>query len=169
MNTKIPYKYCPKCGDDLSQKKANMLLCADCGFEYYINPAPCVGILIENKEGNILLARRARSPYKGTWDTVGGFVDMGESLEETALREAKEETNLECSAVTYIGSNTGVYLWGGADMPILNLYVSARIDTYDHMRPADDVSELRFFAYENIPYDDIPQKHLVAFLRDYKK
>jgi len=50
-----------------------------------------------------------------------------------------------------------------------SLYGTAQIDAYDHMCPADDVSELQFFAPKDIPFDEIPQKQLVVFMRDYTK
>ena len=55
------------------------------------NPFPTVDIIIENKEG-IVLIERANPPFG--WAIPGGFVDYGESLEDAARREALEETGL---------------------------------------------------------------------------
>ena len=55
---------------------------------------PTVDIIIEIESKGIVLIKRKNPPYG--WAIPGGFVDYGESLEEAALREAKEETNLEC-------------------------------------------------------------------------
>jgi len=61
------------------------------------NPVPTVDIIIEvqredDREG-IVLIKRKNPPYG--WAIPGGFVDYGESLEEAAVREAREETSLE--------------------------------------------------------------------------
>lgn len=70
------------------------LTCPHCGgvVEKYRNPFPTVDIIIE-MEGGILLIQRKNPPYG--WALPGGFVDYGESLEEAAVREAREETSLE--------------------------------------------------------------------------
>lgn len=76
------------------------LSCPHCGGEVtaYRNPFPTVDLIIrcEDEEGHeqgIVLIQRLNPPYG--WALPGGFVDYGESLEEAAVREAREETSLE--------------------------------------------------------------------------
>ncbi|NWF92002.1 MAG: NUDIX hydrolase [Syntrophaceae bacterium] len=66
-------------------------------IEVYKNPIPTVDIIIEIESKGIILIRRKNRPYG--WAIPGGFVDYGESLEEAAIREAKEETNLDVELV----------------------------------------------------------------------
>ena len=61
------------------------------------NPVPTVDIIIELKNGAIVLIERANPPYG--WAMPGGFVDYGESLESAAVREAKEETSLDIELI----------------------------------------------------------------------
>lgn len=79
------------------------LLCPHCGREVvkYRNPFPTVDIIIE-VEGGIVLIQRKNPPYG--WALPGGFVDYGESLEEAAIREAKEETSLDVALVSQLGA-----------------------------------------------------------------
>jgi ADP-ribose pyrophosphatase YjhB (NUDIX family) len=73
--------------------------CSKCGsqIEVYQNPIPTVDIIIEIELKGIILIKRKNPPYG--WAIPGGFVDYGESLEEAAVREAKEETNLDVKLI----------------------------------------------------------------------
>ncbi|MFZ3072218.1 MAG: NUDIX hydrolase [Thermodesulfobacteriota bacterium] len=57
------------------------------------NPVPTVDIIIEIKDKGIVLIKRKNPPYG--WALPGGFMDYGETFEEAAIREAKEETSLD--------------------------------------------------------------------------
>ena len=73
--------------------------CSKCGneIEVYQNPIPTVDIIIEIEPKGIVLIKRKNSPFG--WAIPGGFVDYGESLEQAAVREAKEETNLRVEII----------------------------------------------------------------------
>jgi len=73
--------------------------CPECGaeIEIYRNPVPTVDIIIEMGHGKIILIKRKNEPIG--WALPGGFVDYGESLEDAAIREAKEETSLDVSLI----------------------------------------------------------------------
>jgi ADP-ribose pyrophosphatase YjhB (NUDIX family) len=82
----------------MREKVRKFIQCPQCGTKIrrYKNPFPTVDIIIEvdtrEGEGGIVLIKRRNEPLG--WAIPGGFVDYGESLEEAAVREAKEETGL---------------------------------------------------------------------------
>jgi 8-oxo-dGTP diphosphatase len=71
---------------------------------------PRIGVaLIITRGDEVLLMRRNGSHGAGTWSTPGGHLDFGESLEECARREAREETGLEVAAVTFRAITNDVF------------------------------------------------------------
>lgn len=80
----------------------NSLTCPACGASVrsYRNPIPTVDVIIE-MNGAIVLIERRNPPYG--WALPGGFVDYGETLEQAALREAREETSLEIRDLKLLG------------------------------------------------------------------
>jgi ADP-ribose pyrophosphatase YjhB (NUDIX family) len=65
---------------------------------------PCVGAVIRDGEGRLLLIRRGREPGKGLWSIPGGRVEAGESDQEAVVREVREETGLVVTPGPFIGS-----------------------------------------------------------------
>ena len=72
-------------GDDRAR-----LTCQDCGYVAYENPKIVVGSVVE-VAGQILLCRRAIEPRRGFWTLPAGYMEMAETVEEGAMREAWEE------------------------------------------------------------------------------
>ena len=90
------WRHCPRCGKDLERGRAageagDVLHCPACGLVIYDNPAPTASALVV-RDGSVLLARRARPPQQGLWDTPGGFIEPGELPTDAVVRELREET-----------------------------------------------------------------------------
>ncbi len=143
------YKFCPKCGGGLEVKKENLLVCRKCGFKFYISALPCNAAIVENERGEILLVKRKLDPGKGFWDLPGGFLDGGESLEDSVKREIKEELQVEGKMGKIIGIYEDKYLFQGINYPILTTVVSASI-TSEKLHASDDIESFSFVPKEEV-------------------
>ncbi len=93
------YQFCPFCGHKLKTKleeEKERQFCSSCGWVYYPHVAGAAEAIITRKD-KVLLVKRARDPYKGTWMFPAGFIDFGEHPEETIVREVKEETGMQAT------------------------------------------------------------------------
>lgn len=104
------FNMCPRCGSKEIKKINNrQWKCPDCGFDLYNNVASAVGLVIKDREGKILLEKRAKEPRKGFLAFPGGFVDPDESAEEACVRECMEETGVKPVSLKYIASFPNTY------------------------------------------------------------
>ena len=65
---------------------------------------PCVGAVVRDEQGRVLLIQRGREPGRGRWSVPGGRVEIGEADEAAVAREVAEETGLRVEVVRYVGS-----------------------------------------------------------------
>jgi ADP-ribose pyrophosphatase YjhB (NUDIX family) len=77
-------------------------VCAECGYVAYENPKIVVGSVIV-ADGHVLMCRRAIEPRKGFWTLPAGYMELGETLEEGAAREAMEEAEAAITIEGIIG------------------------------------------------------------------
>ena len=104
------FKFCPKCGSkNISYLNDRKWACADCSFKLYNNVAAAVGLIITDENNNVFFEVRAKNPCKGLLALPGGFCDPGETAEDAALRECKEELGIEPLQVKYLCSFPNVY------------------------------------------------------------
>jgi NADH pyrophosphatase NudC (nudix superfamily) len=99
-------KYCPKCGSDLAASEVDgheRLRCTsdDCPFVFWDNPTPVVAAIAE-LNGQVVLTRKDGWPPK-MYGVVAGFLEKGETVESSVLREVCEELGLEGEIVEFVG------------------------------------------------------------------
>jgi len=143
------WRLCPRCGGELDNTESRAE-CSGCGSVYYARSAPTASALVVDDAGRVLLARRAFEPDAGLWDLVGGFLEEGESPLDGLRREVLEETSLHVEPGAFLGAFLDTYGDGAEAASVLNLVWEARIVSGEP-RPADDVSELRWFARDELP------------------
>ena len=101
------------------------------------------------------------------WDSIGGFMKEGESVEAAALRETKEETGLNIKLTKFLGIYTDKYEYEGEVYETLNLYYLAEI-TDGKISAKDDVSELVWFPIDKLP-EEVGFESFGQALEDLKK
>jgi ADP-ribose pyrophosphatase YjhB (NUDIX family) len=146
------WRTCPRCGERLTGDERCMS-CDACGSRYYAHSAPAGSAIVIDDAGRVLLARRAHEPDAGKWDTPGGFLEEGEHPCEAIRRELLEETGLDVEPRSFLGAYVDTYGEGPEAGTVLNLVWDAKV-LRGEMAPADDVSELRWFAPDELPADE---------------
>ncbi len=135
--------------------------CPECKseIEVYQNPIPTVDIIVEVEMNGIILIKRKNPPYG--WAIPGGFVDYGESLEEAAVRETKEETNLDVKLIKQFHTYSDPKR-DPRHHSISTVYI-ARAEGVPKAK--DDALEVGIFDESNLP-DEIAFDHR-SILKDY--
>ena len=146
------FRHCPECGQSLPppEMPADRLVCQvcpNCGAHHYKNAKPTASALVV-RDGRVLLGKRGISPFFGQWDVPGGFLEPWEHPAEGVVRELREETGLDVRPTELLGVWIDTYGPGGDYT--LNFYYVAEI-VGGEPRADDDVSDLRFFAPDELP------------------
>jgi 8-oxo-dGTP diphosphatase len=121
-------------------------VCPACGWIYFPDPKVAAGVIVE-KDGQVLLVRRAGDPARGLWSFPAGFVDAFEDPARAAERECLEETGLVVEVTGLHEIISGREHERGAD--ILLVY-HARI-TGGELQAGDDADRAEFFPKEDLP------------------
>ena len=166
------FRHCPKCGTLGHFSDAHYSFkCSACGFHFFLNAAAAVTALIFNKEGKLLLTRRAIEPSKGMLDLPGGFVEPGESAEQAVVREVGEELNMVPKQVRFFGSFPNRYLFSGVWVDTVDLVFECEIEHIEELRVADDVASVEYKSLHEIDLAEIPfqsVKMLISKLKETK-
>lgn len=164
----MTYQFCPLCGENYQEASTQKgkFHCFACGYDFYISPKPCNGLILENNKGEILLVKRKFDPGKGKWDVPGGFVDQNENLEQSAMREAQEELGVAITNIRYLTSYHDLYEFQKVTSPTLIFMLTATIKSGE-LSAQDDAEEFRFFPKDQLPWDNLAFNFLDRALRDY--
>lgn len=115
-------------------------------------------VMVFDENHRLLLLRRTDD---GTWDLPGGFMELGETAEETARRELREETSLEIGEMTLFQVFAGQDFFytcpnGDQVFPVIPVYVSS--DVHGALKPdGEEASEVSFFPVNALPSPMLPQ------------
>lgn len=119
---------CIRCGAPLRRSKEDppRIVCPRCRFLIFDYPRACAGTIVI-KDVRVLVLRRKHLPKRGYLDIPGGFMEAGESFEQAARRELREETGLTVGRAALLGMWWDRYfLRGFGSFPTMNFYYLAR-------------------------------------------
>jgi ADP-ribose pyrophosphatase YjhB (NUDIX family) len=122
-------------------------VCTDCGFVAYENPKVVVGAVVTAGE-KILLCRRAINPRKGFWTLPAGFMELHESAETGAMREAFEEANARIEIEALLAAYTIPRL-----SQVQLIYRARLVDPA--ISPGVESLEVGLFDWSDIPWDEL--------------
>ena len=156
-------KYCSNCGGSVSRKiphddNRERAVCDDCGRVHYRNPLIVVGCVAE-RNGRVLLCKRAIEPRYGYWTVPAGFMELGETVAGGAARETLEEA---CATVE-LG-----HLFACVDVvdagQVHLFYTGKLVGDYG---VGEETLEVGLFGEDEIPWDDIAFQSGKFALRKY--
>lgn len=137
------HRYCGACGGPLAFARAGWLgECARCNIEHYPRTDPAVIVSVSDGE-RLLLGREASWPAR-RWSVLAGFVEPGETLEQTVMREVFEESQVRVRACRYLGSQP----WPFPSSLMLGFEADAEPD--DPVPNPDELEDVRWFTREEI-------------------
>jgi len=143
-------RFCHFCGSGIGRTRLegrNRLFCKTCQQPIYENPIPASCLVVCDANDRILLVKRSVEPEKGGWCLPGGYIEMGEEPDESALRELREETGLTGRIDRLLG-----VMRGYSDIYDTLLMVGYRVLSFTgELVAGDDADDARFFARPDMP------------------
>jgi ADP-ribose pyrophosphatase YjhB (NUDIX family) len=160
----VEFRFCPRCGGAFQRRlvkknEPERLVCGGCAFIFYQDPKVVAGTVFM-LDGGIVLLRRGVEPGLGKWVFPGGYVDRNEAVHDAAVRETKEECNLDVK----LGELLNVYSYANSAHVII-VYAAEVVG--GSLRAADECTEAGIFKPAQIPWKEIAFVSTHDALRDY--
>jgi len=143
--------YCSSCGQKVSKRTPSddnreRWVCDACGIVHYQNPKMVVGCVPE-KDGRILLCKRAIEPRYGYWTVPAGFMELGESQAQGAARETLEEACAEVE-IGHLFASVDV-----VDAGQVHVFFTAKL--LSDYAAGEESLEVAMYREDEVPWDDI--------------
>jgi mutator protein MutT len=151
-------RFCPRCAAEAVVVFPRSLTCEACGYRALWSPEPVAAAIPRDEQGRVWLLRRAHHEGAGRWTFPGGYVELGESVEDAARRETREELEIEIE----LGALVGVYS-RAQDRIVLVVFAARALGI---ARETDEATEVRAFAVEDLPWDELAFWSTTQALRD---
>lgn len=152
-------RYCPRCGREAEIEYPRSLHCPHCGYGTYFNPKPVASVIPVDAAGRIVLLRRGLDPGAGLWTFPGGFVELGEAVEDAAHREVFEELRIAIALEEVVG------VYSRADDRVVLIVYGAR--ALGEPETTAEAVEVRAFAFGDVPWAELAFWSTQLALRDF--
>ena len=144
--------FCTQCGGPVSKKipqgdNRERYVCNNCGYIHYQNPNAVVGTLPYCGD-KVLLCKRGIEPRLGLWTLPAGFLEMGETLQEGALRETKEETNSQ------VKIDNMYFMFDIPQIGQFYVLYKASIEENSYSSTSESL-EVDLFSFDEIPWEKL--------------
>lgn len=166
-------KFCPSCGGKVAQRLPDdgdnriRAVCTVCNTVHYENPLLVVGTLPYTADGRVLLCQRAIEPRKGYWTLPAGFMELGETVSEGALRETQEEAGADIVLGDFFA------MLSVAHVAQVHIFYLAALQSETFAPGEAETLEARLFSEDEIPWGEIAfrtvEKTLKNFFVDRRK
>ncbi|MDH4061350.1 MAG: NUDIX hydrolase [Aquincola sp.] len=152
MSQRERIRHCRACGTPVDYRipaddNRERAVCPACGTIHYENPLNVVGT-VPVWEDRVLLCKRAIEPRRGLWTLPAGFLELGETTIQGALRETDEEAGAQV-AIGALFTVLNVVRVGQVHLFYLATMTSPRLD------PGTESLEARLFREDEVPWDEI--------------
>lgn len=154
-------RFCHRCGGGLALKKVHDRVrptCPGCGHVVFLDPKLAVVVLVSMDSG-LVLVKRDIEPAFGRWSFPSGYVDRGETVEEAAVREVREETGLEVDLTGFVG------LYSDRDSPVVMAVYSAEV-VGGELIAGPETRGTRVYSLDALP--DLPFPHDEQIMIDWQ-
>jgi NAD+ diphosphatase len=139
------HRFCGRCGqptEPAPDERARR--CPGCGLAVHPRLAPAVIVLVEHPDGRVLLARNQNFP-EAFYSCLAGFVEPGETLEETVRREVREEVGIEVRDLLYFGSQPWPFPHS------LMIGFTAQFESGELRPDGQEIAEAAWFSSTELP------------------
>ncbi len=135
-------------------------VCLRCGFIDYKNPKIVVGSVAIH-DGRVLLCKRAIDPRKGFWTLPAGYMEVQETVEQAALREAREEAEAELTIDRVLA------YYSIPHISQVQIMFRTRLENPDSIAAGPESEEVKLFHWEDIPWTDLAFPSVYWALKQY--
>lgn len=144
LDWRSQHRFCGQCGRPTTETEEFATSCEPCRLRFYPRISPCIIVLVTRGD-EVLLAQGERQKHQGWYSTIAGFIETGESAEQTVIREVKEEVNVDVTNIRYLNSQS----WPFPNQLMLGFhadYVSGEIKP-----AAGEIADAKWFNIKKLP------------------